>query len=128
MYPKRYVDSKGQLLNGKHAYTLTMPAKVPVRTNNGGFWSITMYDAQDRFMVENEIKRYKIGSVTEGLIRNDDGTLTIYISHKKPTDPTQLANWLPAPNGYFMLQARLYEPEDSIVKGEFKLPDMDRVE
>ena len=128
MYPKRYVDSKGQLLNGKHAYTLTMPAKVPVRTNNGGFWSITMYDAQDRFMVENEIKRYKIGSVTEGLIRNDDGTLTIYISHKKPTDPTQLANWLPAPDGYFMLQARLYEPEDSIVKGEFKLPEMDRVE
>lgn len=128
MYPKRYVDSQGQLLHGKHAYTLTMPARVPVRTNNGGFWSITMYDAQDRFMVDNEINRYKIGSVTEGLDRNEDGTLTIYISHKRPTDPTHLANWLPAPDGYFMLQARLYEPDDSIVKGEFKLPEMNRIE
>lgn len=128
MYPKRYVDSKGQRLHGKHGYTLTMPAKVPVRTQNGGFWSITMYDAQDRFMVENEIKRYKIGSVTEGLERNNNGTLTIYVSHKKPTDVTHLANWLPAPDGYFMLQARLYEPDESIVKGEFKLPEMDRVE
>ena len=128
MYPKRYVDSKGEPLHGKHAYTLTMPADVPVRTENGGFWSITMYDAKDRFMVGNEINRYKIGSVTEGLIRNDDGTLTIYVSHAKPTDPAQLANWLPAPDDYFMLQARLYEPEESIVKGEFKLPEMDRVE
>ena len=110
MYPKRYVDSQGQPLHGKHSYTLTMPADVPVRTENGGFWSITMYDAKDRFMVGNEINRYKIGSVTEGLKRNDDGTLTIYVSHAKPTDPTHLANWLPAPDDYFMLQARLYEP------------------
>ncbi len=36
LYPKRYVDSKGQRLHGKHAYTLTMPAAVPVRTENGG--------------------------------------------------------------------------------------------
>jgi hypothetical protein len=128
MYPKRYVDSKGELLHGKHAYTLRMPATVPVRTRNGGFWSITMYDAEDRFMVQNEINRQKIGSVTQGLKPNEDGTLTIHISHKKPTDPNQLANWLPAPDGYFMLQARLYEPEESVVKGEFKLPDMDRVE
>ena len=128
MYPKRYVDSNGQRLHGKHAYTLTMPAEVPVRTDNGGFWSITMYDAEDRFMVENEIKRYKIGTVTEDLKRNDDGTLTIYISHKKPTDATHLANWLPAPDDYFMLQCRLYEPEDSVVEGQFKLPEMDRVE
>ncbi len=87
-----------------------------------------MYDAEDRFMVGNELNRYKIGSVTEGLKRNDDGTLTIRISHKKPTDANHLANWLPAPDGFFMLQARLYEPEDSIVKGEFKLPEVDRIE
>ena len=128
MYPKRYVDSKGERLHGRHAYTLTMPARVPVRTRNGGFWSITLYDAQDRFMVGNEIGRYKIGSVTKGLERNKDGTLTIHVSHRKPTDPTRLANWLPAPDGEFMLQARLYEPEPSVVKGEFKLPQLDRIE
>ena len=128
MYPKRYVDSKGQRLHGKHAYTLTMPAKVPIRTDNGGFWSITVYDAEDRFMVENEIKRFKIGTVTDGLKRNDDGTLTIYVSHKKPTDATHIANWLPAPDDYFMLQCRLYKPENSVVQGKFKLPEMDRVE
>lgn len=28
----------------------------------------------------------------------------------------------------FMLQCRLYEPEKSVVEGEFKLPEMERVE
>ncbi|MEM8666113.1 MAG: DUF1214 domain-containing protein [Planctomycetota bacterium] len=128
MYPKRYVDSDGQRLHGKHAYTLTMPAKVPIRGDNGGFWSITMYDAEDRFMVENELKRYKIGTVTDGLKRNNDGSLTIYFSHEKPADASRLTNWLPAPDDFFMLQCRLYEPEESVVKGEFKLPEMDRIE
>ena len=128
MYPKRYVDDQGELLNGRNHYEITMPEDMRVREDDGGFWSITMYDDVDRFMVENPINRYKIGSTTEDLVLNDDGTLTIHISHAEPDDPGARANWMPAPDGQFMLQVRLYEPEDSVVKGEFELPQLYRLE
>ncbi len=128
MYPKRYVDSESEILHGKNGYEITLPADMQINEDLGGFWSITMYDAVDRFMVENEINRYKVASFTENLNFNEDGTLTIYISHEKPTDPKRLANWLPAPNDEFMLQCRLYEPKMSVVNGEFKLPDLYKVE
>ena len=127
MYPKRYVDSEGELLNGNNSYTLTFPKNMPVNEELGGFWSLTMYDAEDRFMVQNEINRYKIGSTTEGLIRNADGSLTISISHARPSDTMQLANWLPAPDGGFMLQVRLYEPSMEVVEGRFALPEMHKL-
>jgi len=127
MYPKRFVDDQGDQLNGSNAYEITFPAEMPVRTDVGGFWSMTMYDDVDRFMVDNEIDRYKIGTVTEGLQRNDDGTLTVYVAHDRPSDPKRLANWLPAPDGNFMLQIRLYEPFESVVEGEFQLPELYRI-
>ena len=127
MYPKRFVDDQGQQLNGNNAYEITFPADMPVRGHVGGFWSMTMYDDTDRFMVENEIDRYKIGTTTEGLQRNDDGSLTVFISKDRPNDTKRMANWLPAPDGNFMLQIRLYEPLDSVVRGDFELPQLNRV-
>lgn len=127
MYPKRYVDSEGVILNGVNKYEITVPADMHVNTDIGGFWSITMYDAIDRFMVENEINRYKVGTITDGLIPNDDGSITIYISNVRPTDKKQLANWLPAPDADFMLQCRLYEPQQDVVNGKFELPDLYRI-
>ncbi len=37
--------------------------------------------------------------------------LTITIQREQPKEATQRANWLPAPDGPFSLQARLYWPE-----------------
>ncbi|PSW17648.1 phosphatidylserine decarboxylase [Photobacterium sanctipauli] len=128
MYPKRYVDSSGELLSGENHYTITFPKDMAVKEDLGGFWSVTMYDAQDRFMVENKIDRFKIGTTTEDLVYNNEGSLTVYISHDKPSDEKKLANWLPAPNDGFMLQVRLYEPEEKVVNGEFELPEMYKVE
>ncbi|WP_087018225.1 DUF1254 domain-containing protein [Thaumasiovibrio subtropicus] len=124
MYPKRYVDDQGNQLHGENQYEITFPADMAVNYELGGFWSLTMYDATDRFMVENEINRYKVGSMDETLQYNQDGSLTIYISHQKPEDAKQLANWLPAPNDDFMLQVRLYEPKPVVYEGEFQLPEM----
>ena len=128
MYPKRFVDDQGAQLNGSNAYEITFPAEMPVKEDVGGFWSMTMYDDTDRFMVENEINRYKVGTTTEGLQRNDDGSLTVYIAHQRPTDSKRIANWLPAPDGNFMLQIRLYEPLEHVVRGDFELPQLKRVD
>lgn len=39
-----------------------------------------------------------------------DEKLVIYIQNDKPTDPKQLKNWLPAPDGDFRFAARFYGP------------------
>ena len=41
------------------------------------------------------LDRFSIGSTTDGLAQNPDGSLTIYLQHSKPQED-QLSNWLPA--------------------------------
>ena len=65
VYLSMPTDADGEPLDGsKAAYTLTFPKRQlpPVKY----FWSITMYTIPHRFLVENPIKRYSIGSSTPG--------------------------------------------------------------
>src|SRR5262245_33876682 len=41
-----------------------------------------------------------------------DGSLTIAISHAPPADAVARANWLPAPDGQFVLIVRVYAASD----------------
>lgn len=118
VYPIRYNDSEEQPLTGANDYTIKMPSQPPVNA----FWSITMYDATSKMLVNNELNRYKVGTDTEGLIKAKDGSITISLSHNKPADPN--ANWLPAPEGNFYLLFRMYQPKDAVMNNEWKLPQV----
>jgi hypothetical protein len=55
---------------------------------------------------------------------NPDGSLDIYIQHESPGKDKE-ANWLPAPNGEYVLMLRMYWPKDtapSILDGTWKIP------
>ena len=52
--------------------------------------------ADDMLFVENDFGRYSIGSTTDGLKKNADGSLTLIIQNERPSDTS---NWLPAPTG-----------------------------
>ncbi|HEV7317185.1 MAG TPA: DUF1254 domain-containing protein [Ensifer sp.] len=123
LYPNRYIDADNKPLNGQNAYTIKFDGTVPVKA----FWSLTMYDAKELYMVENAIKRYSIGDRTKGLKTAPDGSLTLYIQAKSP-GPDKEANWLPAPNGDFFLQMRLYEPAEQVLSGSYRLPQVTRVD
>jgi len=88
------------------------------------FWNMAMY-ASDMLFVENDFGRYSIGSTTDGLKKNPDGSLTILIQNDKPADTS---NWLPAPAGSFNLTMRLYGPETLILDGSYRLPAVHRVQ
>jgi len=119
LYPNRYTDSKGQQLSGAHGYRMTMPADAPAEA----FWSLTMYDAKELFMVPNEINRYSISTNRQDeLTYNNDGTLSICIQHEKPIDSS--CNWLPAPEDDFYLHMRLYEPTQAVLDNEYPLPQV----
>jgi Protein of unknown function (DUF1214) len=88
VYIMTYHDDQGDQLTGEHVYTLRLDPPPPV----GAFWSLTMYDVPDFFLVANDINRYSIGDRTAGLVYADDGSLTITISHTKPGEAIAAAN------------------------------------
>jgi len=107
-YPECSQDEKGEALDtSKHNYVLHFKADQipPVKA----FWSLSMYKLPEQLFIHNPINRYVISSITEGLKYGEDGSLTVYLQHQSPGEEKE-SNWLPAPNGPFSLQARLYWP------------------
>lgn len=122
-YAMVYVDGDGRPLDGAHRYELRFATTPPV----GAFWSVTMYDTPDFFLVENPIDRYSIGDRTPGLHYADDGSLTIVMQRDAPSEPDRAANWLPTPAGTFRPILRMYLPEPAVFDGTFELPPITRV-
>ena len=122
-YAMVYNDSEGTQLDGANRYTVGLPTSPPV----GAFWSITMYDLPDFYLVANPIGRYSIGDRTPGLQYGDDGSLTITIQRDEPATPEARANWLPSPPGQFRPILRMYEPANAVLDGEYELPPIVRI-
>ena len=119
-------DDQGEFLDGsKHNYTLTFAAdNIPPAKN---FWSYTMYKLPQRWLVDNPIDRYSLGSATPGLKTSADGSITLYFQAKSPGEDNE-SNWLPAPEGAFWPILRTYGPGESILDKTYKLPLIKRVE
>lgn len=115
-------DASGKPLTGASTYRLHFPAASLPPLEPTGFWSITMYDASSRFLVDNPIDRYAINSSTPGLVRNEDGSLDIYIQHAAPTGHE--SNWLPAPTGGFYVVLRTYLPKQEVRDGTWTPPTL----
>lgn len=118
-------DDKGELFDGsKHNYTITFTAdQMPPAKN---FWSWTMYKLPQRWLVDNPINRYSIGSATPGLKKAADGSITIYFQASSPGKDKE-SNWLPAPKGPFWPILRVYGPGQTILDGSWKLPQVMQV-
>jgi hypothetical protein len=114
-YPMTYTDADGDQLDGRNRYTLRFDQHPPV----DAFWSITMYDLPDFYLVANPINRYSIGDRTPDMRRDSDGSLTIVIQHDQPDDTS---NWLPAPAAPFRPLMRLYQPRADILDGSYQIP------
>ncbi len=117
----RFVDADGKQLNSKDKYTLTFDMKdLPPCTE---FWSIPIYN-KDGYFVNNAINRFTINSfmLEQKQLHVEDGKLVIYVQKEKPTDPKQLKNWLPAPEGSFRFTARFYGPKMAIIDGSYQMP------
>ncbi len=117
-YAMAYVDGEGTELDGSHSYELRFAKQPPCKA----FWSVTMYDTPNFYLVDNPIDRYSIGDRTRGLHTAVDGSLTIVMQREEPTEPERRANWLPTPAGNFRPILRMYEPEDAVFDGSFELP------
>lgn len=121
IYPLYFVDDHRRPLNAaERSYTIRFePGRLPPAN---AFWSLTMYDLPDRFLVANPLQRYLINSPMLPQLKQDaDGGLTLYIQHDAP-GMDKAANWLPAPHGPFFLALRLYWPKAEALSGAWKAP------
>jgi hypothetical protein len=121
LYPNTSVDDMGEALTGARNYVLHFEADKLPRVSV--FWNLAMY-ADDMLFVENDFGRCSIGSTTDGLKSNPDGSLTITIQKERPADTS---NWLPAPDGPFNLTMRLYGPGTSVLDGSYRVPAVKRI-
>lgn len=121
MYATGVADANSNAFDGKNnKYTMTFPNAPPV----DAFWSLTMYD-QDWFLVQNDAKRYSIGS--SSALQKQGDAFTLYLQNEwmgEPGNPNP--NWLPAPAGKFYLVLRLYCPNSSGITS-YQVPSVQKV-
>jgi hypothetical protein len=83
-----------------------------------------MDDIPKQPLVENPINRYLINSPMLPKLKLDaEGGLTPYIQNESPGEGLQ-ANWLPAPEGPFVMAMRLYWPKDEALDGTWTAPKL----
>ena len=118
-----YTGGDNQPLSSENRYELHLPVPPPV----DAFWSLTMYDAHEFYLVANSINRYSIGDRTPGLKYNADGSLILYMQKDSPGADKE-SNWLPTPqSGAFRPIMRMYQPKQPIMDGSYLLPAIRRV-
>jgi hypothetical protein len=127
IYPAYATDAAGQPLDGTgNKYTLTF-AKDQLPPVNA-FWSLTMYSLPSRLLVDNALDRYLINSpMLKGLKKEKDGSIVLCIQYSSP-GPRLQANWLPSPQGPFLVAMRLYWPKPEALDGTWKKPDLVKVQ
>ena len=116
------MDAAGEQLTGARRYRVRFPAAPPV----GAFWSLTMYDTPNYYLVDNPLGRYSIGDRTPGLRPDPDGGLTLSLQREAPPE-AERSNWLPTPAGDFRPVLRMYQPGAALLDGTYRLPPIERV-
>jgi hypothetical protein len=124
-YPIGNDDASGDPMDAsKHSYVMRFDKDELPQVE--AFWSMTMYSLPDQLMVANPIHRYSIGDRSK-LRYGKDGSLTIYVQHESP-GKKQASNWLPAPDGPFSLQFRMYLPKPEAFDPLYLPPPVRRAE
>ncbi|MEZ5195568.1 MAG: DUF1214 domain-containing protein [Bacteroidales bacterium] len=126
MYPVYTIDAEGQKLDASDKnYTIHFKADELPPVN--AFWSLTMYKLPSSLLVDNPINRYLLNSpMLESFKRDKDGGITFYVQKSSPGKDKE-PNWLPAPDGPFMVVLRLYWPKESALNGEWVNPPIHAV-
>ncbi len=116
-YPWTAADADNNPLDGGKSYKLHLPPHVPVKT----FWSVIVYDAQTRSMLQTDNRFPSVGSQNKAVQTNADGSVDVYFG---PTAPAgHESNWVQTiPGKSWFTILRLYGPLEPWFKKQWR-PD-----
>ncbi len=117
------LDSNKQPLDGSRTYRLHLPPNPPVKD----FWALTLYDTQTRSQLQTDQKFPTLGSQTQGVLKNADGSYDIYFAPKPPEGKD--GNWLQTvPGKSWWLALRMYGPEQAWIDKTWRPGEIELVE
>jgi hypothetical protein len=121
-YIQTFVDSQHNWLDGAHSYTLRIPANIPAKD----FWSITLYDAQTRSLVQNASTKPAVSSY-DGFKTNPDGSIDLYFGPQAPKGLE--SNWIETlPGKGFFVWFRAYHPTAGLFDGSWQLSEIEKTQ
>jgi len=104
-YALAVLDANKQAFDGAKTYRLHLPKDVPVKD----FWAITLYDTQTRSQLQTSQRFPTVGSQTEGMTANADGSYDVYFAPEAPEGKE--GNWLQTvPGKSWFTILRMYGP------------------
>jgi hypothetical protein len=122
-YGIAYVDSQKQPFDGSKTYKLHVPANPPAKD----FWALTLYDNQTRSQLQTSQKFPTVGSQTEGIKQNADGSYEIYLGPKPPEGFEN--NWLETiPGKGWFVAIRMYGPLEPWIEKTWRPGEIELVE
>jgi len=120
-YMQAFKDRDGNRLLGGKSYRLHVPANAPAEQ----FWSLTLYDAATRSMIQapsNDSAR----SSLDQLKTNADGSIDLYFGPAGTAPAGLEANWIETiPDRGFYPMFRFYTPKAGLFDGTWKLGDVE---
>jgi len=118
-YLASYTDSTGAWLTGDRHYVLHVPADPPAKL----FWSVTVYDAATRCLIDNPQRRGDRGSRDPDLQLNPDGSVDVFFGPTPP--PSGETNWVQTLSGqHWFSYVRFYGPLQSYFDRTWELGDI----
>jgi hypothetical protein len=113
-------DKAGRAFDGSKSYRLVVPANAPVKQ----YWSATAYDRATHALIRDTPWSSR-SSLTPGLQKNADGSVTIWFAPKAPAGKE--TNWVPtSARGQFEVLFRLYGPEQAFFDKAWTMPDIEQ--
>ncbi len=122
-YGIAYVDAEKRPFDGSKTYKLHIPADPPAKD----FWALTIYDTQTRSMLQTSQEFPSVGSQTEGIQQNADGSHDIFFGPRPPAGLEN--NWMETVpgKGWFVI-LRLYGPLEPWIEKTWRPGEIELVE
>ncbi|GMQ25392.1 hypothetical protein Aoki45_20740 [Algoriphagus sp. oki45] len=105
-YTQYVKDQNGEPVKGTGTYEITVPANGLVKDSNG-YWSLTIYSMEDRYLIPNSKNRYSFTSYEAK--PNSDGTFTLRINPEGDGE-----NAIPTAGVDFYGVFRVYNPVENL--------------
>lgn len=122
-YALAFLDSTKKAFDGAKTYKLHLPPNVPV--NN--FWAVTLYDTQTRSQLQTSQPFPTVGSLTDGMKKNADGSYDVFFGPSAPKGKE--GNWLATvPNKSWFMILRMYGPLEPWINKTWRPSEIELVE